>query len=393
MNHRARRAGRVTGLILAAGSLLAPPAAAGATGPACGAGKLVSSPTVGGYDALYGIAAVSPGDVWAVGRYIENNSRNISRALVEHWDGTRWQVVTVPQPAAHNAYLFAVTASSAADVWAVGDTSNSRYLDDRTLIEHWDGSAWHIVPTPAAGDLRAVAASSASDVWAVGVIPAAGGSKARALTEHWDGTRWQVVPSPSPGRYGDGLAGVSVAGPGSAWAVGSAVTSKFDSSAAFTEHWNGTTWSAVPAPGPGIDSELRAVTSAGGNDAWAVGLYDVESPTGTLTFTLAEHWNGTHWVTVPSPMPTGDDVFEGVAAVSANDIWAVGAQGRRPPLVARWNGHAWAQVTAPYQREALNGLSAVSAPSATDVWAGGGYISLRNYSDHTLVEDLCPAAS
>lgn len=384
MGHRFWRIGSVTALILAASSPLAPPVAAGTTGLACGAGTLVSSPTVGGYDTLYGIAAVSPDDVWAVGRYIENNSRNISRALVEHWTGHRWRVVLVPQPAAHNAYLVAVTAVSATDIWAVGYADNAHYLDERTLIEHWDGSAWRIVPGARAGILNAVAAGSASDVWAVGDGPES------TLVERWDGAHWQRVPSPAPGRFGDGLTGVSVAGPDSVWAVGATVTSKYDSTVALTEHWNGTRWSAVKVPGLGIDSELRAVTSAGDNDVWAVGDYDVPTPTGTATLTLTERWDGTRWAIVGSPSPTGDDLFGGVAAVSASDIWAVGSRGGDPDLVARWNGHDWALVSEPYRHRALNLLFAVSAPSATDVWAAGEFISLRNYSDHTLVEDLCP---
>jgi hypothetical protein len=383
MRHWFWRIGPVTALLLAAGSPLAPPAAAGTTGLACGAGNLVGSPTVGGSDTLYGIAAVSPDDVWAVGRYIENNSENISRALVEHWTGRRWQVAGVPEPTAHNAYLVAVTAVSASDVWAVGYSDNARYSDQRTLIEHWDGSAWRVVPGSTAGILNAVAAGSAGDVWAVGDGPRS------TLAEHWDGTHWQRVPSPAPGRFGDGLTGVSVAGPASVWAVGATATSKHGGTAALTEHWNGTRWSAVKVPGPGVDSELRAVTSVGANDVWAVGDYDVQTPQGTATLTLTERWDGTRWSIVSSPSPTGDDLFGGVAAVSASDIWAVGDRGGDPDLVARWNGHDWALLSEPYRHQALNLLFAVSAPSATEVWAAGGYISLRNYSDHTLVENLC----
>ena len=38
-----------------------------------------------------------------------------------------------------------------------------------------------------------------------------------------------------------------------------------------------------------------------------------------------EHWNGTSWAIVPSPnMGTGNNHLNGVAAVSASDVWAVG---------------------------------------------------------------------
>jgi hypothetical protein len=144
----------------------------------------------------------------------------------------------------------------------------------------------------------------------------------------------------------------------------------------------------VTAPGPGIGSELRAVTSAGARNVWAVGLFELQSPQGTEDLTLTEHWNGKTWAIVGSPSPTGDDSFDGVAAVSADDIWAVGDGGGQG-LVARWNGRAWALVPAPRRDHSLDLLFAVSAPSATDIWAAGDDIDLHDYSNHTLIEDIC----
>jgi hypothetical protein len=372
--------------VLAAGSLLGPSAGAHATASSCGPGALVNSNSPNTFDELRGIAAVSPHDVWAVGSYIKENRHF---ALIEHGDGRGFRAVPVPQPVAHTVVLLGVAAVSATDVWAVGFSENRHDENQQTLIEHWDGSAWRIVPSPSPGGLFAVAAGSASDVWAVGDIPSTINTKARTLAEHWDGTRWRVVPAPSPGQFGDSFSGVSVIGPDDVWAVGDAVTSQFETFAAFTEHWNGTAWSAVPAPRPGIGSELRAVTSAGSNDVWAAGEFDVQTPTGTASFTLTERWNGTAWSEVASPGPTGDDLFNGVAAVSADDIWAVGSQAGRSDLVAQWNGKAWAIVPSPRRAHALNLLWAVSAPSATDIWADGLDINLRDFSDHTLVEAVC----
>ena len=63
------------------------------------------------------MAAVSSSDVWAVGS-------QGSRTLTEHWDGTRWSVVTSPNPlptTKGNNFLTSVTTVSSGDVWAVGD--------------------------------------------------------------------------------------------------------------------------------------------------------------------------------------------------------------------------------------------------------------------------------
>src|SRR5439155_8234489 len=61
------------------------------------------------------------------------------------------------------------------------------------------------------------------------------------------------------------------------------------------------------------------------NDVWAVGTYYAS---GGPYHTLIEHWNGSSWNAVPSP--PGGSLF-GVEAVSersdANNIWAVGDLG------------------------------------------------------------------
>lgn len=84
-----------------------------------------------------------------------------------------------------------------------------------TLIEHWDGTRWSIIPSPnpppsaghaTSAGLTSVGASSTSDVWAVGSwnvgCPSGGcsGGVVHTLTERWDGTSWAIVPSPdTPG--------------------------------------------------------------------------------------------------------------------------------------------------------------------------------------------------
>ena len=78
-----------------------------------------------------------------------------------------------------------MTATSPGNAWAVGGTvCPGRGLV--TVIEHWNGRAWALVPTPAAGILTGVAAASAASAWAVGFWTASG----NAVIEHWDGAAW-----------------------------------------------------------------------------------------------------------------------------------------------------------------------------------------------------------
>ena len=71
--------------------------------------------------------------------------------------------------------------------------------------------------------LYGVTAISATNVWAVGysVTSNAGATPTHALIEHWDGTSWSVVPSPSVGTNSNFLKGVTrVPGTNQVWAAG-----------------------------------------------------------------------------------------------------------------------------------------------------------------------------
>jgi hypothetical protein len=97
------------------------------------------------------------------------------------------------------------------------DSSGGGGTPSGTLIEHYNGTRWRIVPSPAAGtvpSLSGVAAVSASDVWAAGT--AAG----QTLTEQWNGSAWTTVTSPDPGPS-DNLSSMSATpGSGIVWAAG-----------------------------------------------------------------------------------------------------------------------------------------------------------------------------
>ena len=52
-------------------------------------------------------------------------------------------------------------------------------------------------------------------MWAVGSDEIPGTATFQTLTEHWDGTAWSVVPSPNAGSTSTGLSGVATT-PGAA---------------------------------------------------------------------------------------------------------------------------------------------------------------------------------
>jgi hypothetical protein len=153
-----------------------------------------------------------------------------------HWDGTNWKSVATPNVGEGTNKLNAVLTLAPNDVWAVGFSTPAappKQAATLTLIEHFDGASWAVVPSPNVGPnsanqsnrLLGLTANSASDIWAFGSYFSADGSGHQmTLLLHWDGTTWKVVSSPSPTRGGfpcDLLWAGVVPSSGNLWILGS----------------------------------------------------------------------------------------------------------------------------------------------------------------------------
>lgn len=315
----------------------------------------------------YGLDAVvapSATDVWAFG---------VSRVAL-HWDGTSWHRVKMPTPR-HSAApgFWGASALSPGDIWAVGGVSRVNG-PAQALIEHWNGARWQLVPGPPknAFTLYGVAALSAKNVWAVGETGVTGGL--RTLTIHWNGTAWKRVPSPNPTTrmtsspsFNDTLAAVAGSSARNVWAVGQYYVRANGTrgSRSLVLHWDGSRWKQVLTPDPltpGHASYLYAVAAPSAKGVWAVG--SVNRHRGGRA--LAELWNGMRWRIVP----TIGAPLTGVAARSANDAWAVGGRSGGG-YVRHWNGSAWTVAT---KLDSSHQLLAVAEVSPTDVWAVGGLV-------------------
>jgi hypothetical protein len=368
--------------VLAAG-LLAGPSAGTAAADACqnwNEGQ-PANPVRGDSVAntLTGTAAAGPCDVWAVGYDQDVDTPGSIRALIEHWTGGSWAVVTPSPPLNTNTRLFGVSAVSASNIWAVGYTFDTAANLNRTLILHWDGSTWtrQASPSPARADgaLLGVDALSASDVWAVGQSGNGPGETPLAL--HFDGRRWtqKTVPPPSDGTH-QVFSAVSGASGSDVWALGFTSGSPAHP---VLYHWDGSKWAPkdFPVPAPGQISGIAAV-SAG--NVWAAGYL----PNGSgHRQTLIMHYNGSGWSQVqqvPNPGGSGfDNSLTGMARSSASDIWASGwyqeGSGGVVPFVLHYDGSTWAAAKLPGARggeDNIIGAVAVSGPG--QAWVAGAFL-------------------
>ena len=159
--------------------------------------KLQKSPNPSVSNEFYGVAALSSSDAWAVG--YSSPGVNTDQTLVERWNGRAWEVQTSANPSA-TAFnqLYGVAAVSSRDAWAVGYYCNG--TKNKTLVEHWNGKAWKVQESPNPGRQRQRAHRrdrvSSSDVWAVGNYGS--GTEKQTLVEHWNGKAWKVQKTPNP---------------------------------------------------------------------------------------------------------------------------------------------------------------------------------------------------
>jgi hypothetical protein len=336
----------------------------------------VPSPTIGNFDNnLAAVSAASATDAWAVGSYYAPSNSNVLQAYSQHFDGHSWTAIPLPNVGPNENSLLGVSELSSGHVWAVGYFVNAEF-QQQTLVQHYDGSSWSVITSPSPGAqeniLYGVAALSDSDVWAVGTDKDANGVW-HTLTEHWNGSAWSVVPAVDAGSGGNNFYAVTAVSSTSVYATGQQSGTAFPSQV-LTEHWNGSSWSVLSTPsdtggsdlplgvtgtdsllnvvgdresssapyttlvaagapnklsvlstpnGSAGENDLFAATTASDGSAWAVG-WAIDPNSGNHTTLTLQGVSGT-WSVVPSPNPgVGDNGLAGVTAIPGGGLWAVG---------------------------------------------------------------------
>jgi hypothetical protein len=281
-----------------------------------------------------------------------------------------WLAVNNPAPSTP----YGVDMVSTNDGWIVGENGT---------IMRWNGASWTIVPSPVSNvTLFSVSMVTAQYGWAVGD----GGT-----ILHWDGASWSQVTSPTT------ITLLSVHAPSTltAWATGydeivPAAPGKPGSISGVVLLWDSAVghWSVFRTD----QITHNFITTSGPYDAWTNGSgtslmhwsnstwSTYATPTGVLgaDFYSATdgwavgngptlHWNGTTW-TVSNSAPT--HTLYSVSAMSANDVWAVGGW-FYGAYITHWDGTSWTDV--PTSSQTI--LFSVDMLSSSDGWAVSGWRS------------------
>ena len=62
--------------------------------------------------------------------------------------GASWQVIASPNGQRGINELHGVSALAENDVWAVGESTDTERVTSATLVEHWNGTQWSVIPSP-----------------------------------------------------------------------------------------------------------------------------------------------------------------------------------------------------------------------------------------------------
>ncbi len=250
---------------------------------------------------LQSVSCTSSSNCVAVGYATDGNGENLND-VIEQWNGTAWTIY--PGGATGQPYdqLTNVQCLAADDCWAVGNAGptqqNPNFLPifpgnapgDQGLIEHWDGTAWSVVPSvaepgPNGGYLNGLSCVDADDCWASGATTDDTGAASGILMQHWDGSSWTdmsaTVPAPNASA-GAIVSSISCLSAAQCWAVGASGSfgggggGNFQPKS-FIENWNGSSWSIDPSPDVAALSFLNAISCvpavgclAGGSSATEV---------------------------------------------------------------------------------------------------------------------------
>jgi hypothetical protein len=266
--------------------------------------------------ALTDVDVVGRSDAWAVGWHLDDEG--YAQALTMRWDGARWSIVAVPPaPRLGDYRLYGVAAVSTSDVWAVGVSGG------QPLLMHWDGATWRLWPAPTLSQqepnrLYAVDARGARDAWAVGYSGTRKGIVPLAL--RWNGRRWRVVSRRGLKVNGE-LLGVAAA-PKGAWVVGWHFPRRAAGEVALAARWNGRSWSKQAVPDRKYwDDRIEDVdiTPSGVPAAVGVVAYDVDKKVDPVAF----RWGRGRWRSANVEY-AGHAAFWAVDVLSRSDGWAVG---------------------------------------------------------------------
>jgi hypothetical protein len=188
--------------------------------------------------------------------------------------------------------------------------------------------------------------------WAVGESSTLSGKAPPSI--HFRGRRFALVPMAEPTDVDQfiSLAGVDAVADDDVWAVGWYRSASLQHTQPLIEHYDGSRWRIVPAPGApqGSDVELTAVSFAGAQEGWAIGEEAAQGQ--VVQGEVFYHYSDGKWVDATGEIPTLDQQTStellDIDAEAPDDIlisgtgeFDTGQTSAVHGVIYRWDGQSW----------------------------------------------------
>jgi hypothetical protein len=355
----------------------------------------------GTVDALTAFDDGSGSALYAGGVFSAGSGGGSSLSYVAKWNGAGWSALG--SGVNNNVYSFAAFNDGSGTALYVGGLFTSAGGVSASRIAKWNGTSWSALGTGiGGGSSPAVLAmcvfddGSGAALYVAGNFTTAGGLSAPRIAK-WNGTSWSSI-----GALGS-MFGVASAlsvfddGTGPALYAGGSFNTAGGISALNIAKWNGTSWSALGPPGSGMNGPVSTLTvfdDGSGTALFAGGSFSAAG--GVAALNIAK-WNGTSWSALGAP---GSGTDGDVAALTAfNDglgsaLYAGGdfttVNIITAPHIAKWNGTSWSAVGAPGtgMNNRVYALTVFNdgADGDADLYAGGNFTAVGNTISKAIAE-------
>lgn len=337
------------------------------------------SPVGGEGGAVRGVEGTSLNDVWAVGAWFSPSGEKLS--LIQHFDGTSWTMLPTPDTGVigKNESMRSVVAVSTDNAVAVGSHTPVGFAPQPLAME-WNGSEWALIATPVfegGANFDGIDRAPSGDLWVAGYL------YGTAFLARRNGGGWDIEYAPQVGGERNNFNALHARTDTEIWAAGTWSDHQGQRRLLIQRFDGGGNWTTFDLPPPdGFDDyyetdRVTGVHAFAANDVWAIGYYYDRAS--TLTLPLIMHYDGVSWTKVSLPLNPGSGHLEGLTAIGPDDIYAAGTftptGGVQGPYMLHYDGVSWAEVSLPSSGGSYEWLLGMTATPDGSVWAVGQYFN------------------
>ena len=168
------------------------------------------------------VSEVSASDIWASGpnAATAGDSGSAAKYIAMHWNGSRWNSVSIPQPAPLAGATWTprgIAAIGPRNIWVLDTPAGSQNGEPgptATALLHWNGKKWTTV-TNTSDMFQSFALDGSGGLWLSGYD-----ADSDVTIAHYSGGKWSYQSPPTESGYtGSGIDFARIPGTKSLWGI------------------------------------------------------------------------------------------------------------------------------------------------------------------------------